>query len=76
MSKLDIAAENFIRSMEGREYPLCFSKKEFESWSMLEDESKTKPVRKFVCRDCTLPFQARMVSENRCINPKLNVIDL
>ena len=71
MKILSVAYENYISSMQGREYPACFeSLKQFENWSEPEAIAHTKP-RLFPCRDCTYEYHMRMSDEGRCANVDL-----
>jgi len=71
--ELQKAIGNFLTGMQEREFPGCFTEKEFKSWSKHEQEIHTQPIRGFVCRDCTPLHQKRMAAENRCLNPNINL---
>ena len=67
MSKvLQDAINAFTEYMGDNETPACFSKEEYKIWCGLEAESPTVPVRRFICRDCSIPHQRQMVKENKC----------
>jgi hypothetical protein len=67
MSKhLQNALKAFKEQMEGTDCPPCFSKEEYEVWVGLEELAPTVPVRRFVCRDCSIPHQKDMVKANKC----------
>ena len=69
MKILQEAYQNFIESMEGRDFPECFeSKEQFEAWHEVETLAHTKP-RLFPCRDCTADYRERMGS--RCAQSEL-----
>lgn len=69
MKVLQVAYNNFLSSMAGRDYPQCFkSKKQFDSWGEVEAIAHTKP-RLFPCRDCTNEYRSQMGS--RCANADL-----
>mgnify|MGYP003346578636 CR=1 FL=1 len=57
------AHEEFFESNES---PLCLSKAEWAAWKHHEEEAKTLPVRRFICRDCSIPYQREMVKQNKC----------
>lgn len=62
-----------FRSSEADEFPKCFnSKKEYNTWLMHEQEAHTVP-RRFVCRDCTAEYQAKMRELGRCYIPLVRV---
>lgn len=69
MKVLQEAYQNFLESMEGRDYPACFeSKEQFEAWHEVETIAHTKP-RLFPCRDCTPEYREQM--GERCAQSKL-----
>lgn len=69
MKVLQEAYQNFLESMEGREFPKCFeSKEQFEAWYEVEQLAHTKP-RMFPCRDCTAEYREQM--GERCAQFKL-----
>jgi len=75
---LQVAVSNFIDHMKDREFPACFTENEFADWMVHEEEMKTVPIRRFVCRDCTSSYQSKMIAEGRCFNaivPLIKIID-
>jgi hypothetical protein len=71
--ELQLAVGNYREHMETREYPLCFTSKEFKAWKVLENELHTQPIRAFVCRDCNPQYQARMAASHRCVNSSIDL---
>jgi hypothetical protein len=71
---LQIAINRFQEHMSDREYPACFSEEEFRAWKLHEEELPTLPIRNFTCRDCTVPYQKKMVKENRCCISTVSVL--
>ena len=75
MKVLQEAYDNFLKGMEGRDYPKCFeSKKQYESWYEVETIAHTK-TRMFPCRDCTPEYRELMVAEGRCVNGHLSGVN-
>jgi len=71
MKILDDAYENYLKMMDGTDFPDCFeSKAQFETWSSMESIAHTKP-RALPCRDCTRSYRRMMIEENRCANGSL-----
>jgi hypothetical protein len=67
MSKiLQAALTAFTEQMDGVDRPPCFTKEEYEVWVQYENEAPTLPIRRFVCRDCSIPHQREMVKRNKC----------
>lgn len=66
---LQKAVGSFIDHMERNKIPACFDKHEYKAWLKHELESPTKPIRGFVCRDCTSSYQKEMRIQGRCFNP-------
>lgn len=73
--ELQVAIINYSEHMRNREFPSCFTEKEFKAWCIAESESvaHTQPIRKFVCRDCTPEYQSNMHKQGRCVNHELNL---
>ena len=67
MSKvLQQALQAHAEYFEVNEAPLCFTEKEWSAWKVHEGEAPTLPVRRFICRDCSIPYQREMVKQNKC----------
>jgi hypothetical protein len=63
---LQDAIEAFTEQMDGADRPPCFTKAEYEVWLRYETDAPTLPIRRFVCRDCSIPHQREMVKRNKC----------
>lgn len=70
---LQSALKNFREYMRENETPSCFSNEEFQAWKVHEEEIKTLPIRSFVCRDCTVPYQKEMLAQGRCFQIGVDV---
>ena len=67
MSKvLQQALQAHAEFFEVNESPLCFTESEWEAWKKHEQEAPTLPVRRFICRDCSISYQREQVKQNKC----------
>lgn len=70
---LQQALQNYKRGMRKRDYPACTTEKEFHYWTLLEAESRTQPIRRFYCRDCSVAYKEQMVAAGRCYQSDVNI---
>jgi hypothetical protein len=73
---LQIALQNYTLHMKGREFPKCFTEREFKAWSKHEAEIHTQPIRGFACRDCTVQYQKEMSLRGLCVNSRINLLKI
>jgi|694.fasta_scaffold15160_16 hypothetical protein len=73
MKQLKVAIKNFEELMKNVEVPPCFdSKLEYLFWLEGEKEAPTQPPR-FICRDCDVSYQRRMIKQGRCFNKEIDL---
>lgn len=70
---LQEAIHAYTQYMGENDVPPCFTRGEYQGWIKLEEEAKTLPIRRFVCRDCDRRHQLKMIDEGKCIIHKVNV---
>ena len=63
---LQAALQAHKEYFEVNDSPLCFTEKEWKTWQLHEEEAPTLPVRRFICRDCSVAYQREMVKQNKC----------
>lgn len=74
MKQLTVAVKNFRTATRDVKFPLCFENEiEYLFWLDGEKEVPTQPIRKFICRDCTLSYQKEMIAQNRCFNSEIDL---
>lgn len=71
--ELQLALANFRDHMRENTTPACFEEEEFAAWMLHEQEFNTKPLRCFICRDCTPAFKFVKEAEGRCFQVGVDI---